>query len=137
MSTKKKNYDSYFKDIEKFYKIKSNYEIKYKKEKDKIMANSNYKTIEEKREKLGKFKAKCNGCKKKVNMIFQNTSDLFSIRCGDQENPCDLNFTVKKLKVVPQYPLIATLKKEIDKKRKDYKGRGVGVSKTNIMNVCQ
>ena len=65
MSTKKKNYDSYFKDIEKFYKIKSDYEHKYKKEKDKIMGNTNYKTMEEKREKLSKFKSKCVGCKKK------------------------------------------------------------------------
>ena len=114
MSTKKKNYDSYFKDIEKFYKIKSDYEHKYKKEKDKIMGNTNYKTMEEKREKLSKFKSKCVGCKKKVNMIFQNTPDFFSITCGDQETPCAMNLKVKKLKVVPQYPLITTLKKEID-----------------------
>ena len=55
MSTKE-NYDSYFKDIEKFYKIKSDCEHKYKKEKDKIMSNTNYKTMEEKR-KLSKFKS--------------------------------------------------------------------------------
>lgn len=115
MSTKKKNYDSYFKDVEKFYKIKGDYENKYKKEKNKIMANTNYKTIEEKREKLKKFKSKCVGCKKKVNMIFQNTKEIMSVRCGDEENPCSLNFTVKKLKVVSQYPLIGALKKEIDK----------------------
>ena len=36
MSTKKKNYDSYFKDVEKFYKIKSDYENKYKKEKNRL-----------------------------------------------------------------------------------------------------
>ena len=114
MSTKKKSYDNYFKDIEKYYKMKSTYEHKHKKEKDKIIANTNYPTMQEKREKLKTFKPKCNGCKKKVGMIFTNTPEILSIKCGDEENPCALQFNVKKLKVVPQYPLIGALKKEIN-----------------------
>ena len=49
--------------------------------------------------------------KKKVNMIFQNTKEIMSVRCGDEENPCALNFTVKKLKSSFTIPTCRCFKK--------------------------
>ena len=119
MAVRKKAQDSYFKDLEKYYKLKSEYELKYEKEKKKIIGNTNYKTIQDKREKLRKLKLPCSQCKRKVGMNFDTTPTHFTCSCGDETQPCDFRINIKKYKVVTQYPLLEALKKDCDKNMLD------------------
>lgn len=115
MAVRKKAQDSYFKDVEKYYKAKSLYESKYEKEKKKIMSSKNYKSIDDKREKLRKIKIPCTHCKRKVGMNFKITNTHFTAMCGDETDPCDFRLNLKKYKVVTQYPLVEALKRDRDK----------------------
>ena len=119
MAVRKKAQDSYFKDVEKYYKAKSLYESKYEKEKNKIMSSKNYKSIDDKREKLKKVKIPCTHCKRKVGMNFQITPTHFTGLCGDESQPCDFRLNIKKYKVVTQYPLLEALKRDRDKNMMD------------------
>tara|TARA_B100001059_G_C17839291_1_gene590793 strand:- start:11512 stop:12300 length:789 start_codon:yes stop_codon:yes gene_type:complete len=119
MAVRKKAQDSYFKDLEKYYKLKSDYELKYQKEKKKILGNTNYKTVQDKREKLQKLKLPCSQCKRKVGMNFETTPTHFTCGCGDETQPCEFRINLKKYKVVTQYPLLEALKKDCDKNMLD------------------
>ena len=119
MAVRKKAQDSYFKDVEKYYKAKSLYESKYEKEKNKIMSSKNYKSIEDKKEKLKKVKIPCTHCKRKVGMKFEITPSHFTAMCGDEAQPCEFRLNIKKYKVVTQYPLLEALKRDRDKNMMD------------------
>jgi len=97
---KKKSADEkYFKFLDKFLKLKAAYEKKAKKYKNGIKKN-NLLTLEEKKEKIKKYKYKCLFCKRNVGTKFINKNGKLSITCGDEKEPCKLNTSATRPKFV-------------------------------------
>ena len=94
-----KNDEKYFKFLDKYLKLKSEKEKKYKKNKKQVIKNDTL-TLEEKREKIKKHKNKCLGCKRNVGNIFFNKDGKLGITCGDKEQPCKLNVSANKPKFI-------------------------------------
>jgi hypothetical protein len=80
-----------------YYKLKNNYELEIKKEKRKIIKNSEL-SWKEKRSEFKKYKPKCINCKRPVGTIFSgiyNTSDEFrelKAICGSFSEPCNFSW---------------------------------------------
>lgn len=76
----------------KYYKYKSRYESKYKKELQKIHSDETL-TLDMKNEKvkqLRESKIKCMNCQKSGGNIFGNESGMLTISCGNVNTPCDV-----------------------------------------------
>ena len=119
MSAQTRSEEIYFRDLEKYYKLRKEYEHKYTREKNKIMANSNYKSIEEKRAKIKQIKVQCPSCKRKVGMLFSNKNNNLQAMCGNRDDPCKLNFNLKRYRIVRHRNLIDALNKECNQNMVD------------------
>jgi len=80
--------------VERYYKMKYEYERKYINYKDSVIKSDLGKI--KKKEKLKKYKQECINCKKKVGTIFSNKNKQLSVRCGDIIKPCELEYIVDK-----------------------------------------
>jgi len=80
--------------IERYYKMKQNYDKKYISYKNTILNSDLAKN--KKKKKIKAYKHSCSNCKRKVGMIFNNKNKKLSIRCGDSINPCELEYVVEK-----------------------------------------
>ena len=119
MSAPKRSEERYFQDLEKYYKLRKEYEHKYTREKNKIMANTNYKSLDEKRNKIKQIKVPCSSCKRKVGMIFSNKNNTLQAMCGNRDDPCKLNFTLNRYRIVRHRNLIDALNNECNKNMVD------------------
>jgi len=80
--------------VERYYKMKYDYERKYLNYKDSVIKSDLVKN--KKKSKIKKYKQQCINCKRKVGTIFSNKNKQFSVRCGDIINPCELEYIVNK-----------------------------------------
>lgn len=81
--------------IDEYYKLKRQYESKYEKAKNKILKDDNL-TVKEKQVRIKQIKPICFNCKKLGGSLFLNDGITLKIICGNKENPCNLDFEVKK-----------------------------------------
>lgn len=80
--------------IDHYYKLKQSYEDKLRKQKFKILRNTNL-SVKEKRLQWMQEKKKCIICKKNGGTIFKNKNNILSAICGSK-NPCKLNININK-----------------------------------------
>jgi len=78
--------------VDKYYKMKKNYEKKYINYKNTIIKSDLAKN--QKKAKIKRYKQQCINCKKKDGTIFSNKNKQLSVRCGDIINPCGLEYIV-------------------------------------------
>jgi hypothetical protein len=99
--------------MDEYYKLKYTYEKKKSSALTKIY-NKEDKTLEKKRFAAKKYVPPCVNCKRKVGSIFSNINKIYSIKCGDIEEPCDLNFSAAKDIIVNLEDIIVSREKHID-----------------------
>jgi hypothetical protein len=105
MSNKKENVErisetkDYLDALNNYYKLKTNYENSYNKEKTNIINNNNL-SLKEKRTEYKNYKPKCINCKRPVGTLFTRSYDekefnrILRAVCGDIQDPCSLNITL-------------------------------------------
>lgn len=81
--------------IDEYYKLKKQYEDRYNKAKNKILRDDDL-TKKEKQVRIKQLKPLCINCKKPGGSLFSNDGKTLKIVCGNKENPCKLDFEVKK-----------------------------------------
>jgi hypothetical protein len=84
---------SYEDALEKYYKLKEKYENKKENVVDKIIKNKE-STLKEKRRKFQRD-MKCVKCGKSGGTIFSNENNTLRAYCGNSEQPCTLDISIK------------------------------------------
>lgn len=102
--------------MEKYYKLKQKYEKKKSSAINKIYSKTN-KTLERKRIDAKKYVPPCINCKRKVGSIFSNNNKIYTIKCGDKDEPCDLDYSATKDTIINLEDIVNTREKYIDKIR--------------------
>ena len=72
----------------------------YNEQKELKMKNllSEKSDISLKKQKYENTSFNCSNCERPVNMIFEQTETKFVVKCGDKNNPCNINNTISKKK---------------------------------------
>ena len=83
------------KSMDKYYKLKSDYEKKYKKTIKNIKDNESL-SIFKKKKLIKAIKPKCVKCKRNVGTIFTNTNRILTAKCGDSVTPCGLDIKIQR-----------------------------------------
>ena len=99
--------------LEIYYKLKSNYEAKLHKSKNKIIKNTNLST-KEKQEYIKKIIPKCINCKRPVGSIFTNENRTLRAICGDTVNPCNLHIELYKSEIIQITDMTTVLKETLE-----------------------
>jgi len=81
--------------INEFYKLKHNYEIKIQDQKDNILKNKKL-TLTDKKNKYRRLTANCVNCARKVGTIFEIKDNRLTAICGDKTRPCKLNINIHR-----------------------------------------
>jgi len=102
--------------MDEYYKLKQKYEKKKASAITKIYNKTN-KTLEKKRMDAKKYVPPCINCKRKVGSIFFNNNNLYTIKCGDKDEPCDLDYSASKDIIIHLEDIIHSREKYIDKIR--------------------
>jgi hypothetical protein len=85
--------------LDKYYKLKTNYETEYDKDKKSLINNTSL-SWKEKRNSFHKLKPKCVNCKRAVGTNFsskynnKNEARILLAICGDKVHPCNLNINL-------------------------------------------
>lgn len=99
--------------MDKYYKLKQKYEKKKSSALTKIYSKTS-KTLEKKRFDAKKYVPPCINCKRKVGSIFFNNNNLYTIKCGDTDEPCDLDYSATKESTVNLEDIVNSREKYID-----------------------
>jgi hypothetical protein len=86
-----------------YYKLKNTYEVKFNKEKQKLIKDKSL-SWREKRSEYKKLKPQCINCKRPVGTIFSikrssnENEDFRELRalCGSLTEPCNLNININR-----------------------------------------
>ena len=78
-----------------YYLLKQSYEEKINTKKLKILRNQTL-SKREKRQKFLIMEKNCIKCNKEGGTIFNTDGTILSARCGNVENPCDLNIKINR-----------------------------------------
>lgn len=81
--------------INEFYKLKHNYEIKIQDQKNNILKNEKL-TLTDKKNKYRRLTANCVNCARKVGTIFEIKDNRLTAICGDKTRPCKLNINIHR-----------------------------------------
>ena len=79
--------------VEKFYKMKHDYEQKRVNYKKEVMSKTDLSKIQ-KKARISSYKNKCINCPRRVGTVFTNKNKQLSARCGDTLKPCNLEYIV-------------------------------------------
>jgi hypothetical protein len=96
-----------------YYKLKEEYEIKYRKKKNRILNNPSLS----KKEKIRQFKQLkqvCSNCGRSGGIIFSDQNNLLSAICGNEQNPCSLNIEIQREPVFSLGSLDSVSKDELN-----------------------
>lgn len=89
------------KSMDKYYKLKADYEKKYMKTIKNIKDNDSLSTP--KKKKLIKaIKPNCVKCKRNVGTIFTNTDRILTAKCGDSVTPCGLDIKIHRGSIITE-----------------------------------
>ena len=108
--------------LKKYYKLKTDYDMKYR-DKKRIIAKSEVLTTKEKRAKIEQIKMKCIGCNKNGGTLFTNKNGILKAVCGNLNNQCDLRIEINRGRYMNLEELI------------DAFSSGVDENKTNIIKL--
>ena len=97
MATKSKQTISFDIAIEKYYKLKNEYDSAIQKNLSKIRANQSLNSAE-KQEKFRALKTKCISCGKSGGTIFKSNNGVLIALCGNVEAPCKLDIQLQRAK---------------------------------------
>jgi hypothetical protein len=78
--------------IEKYYNIKGKYTSKYEGSKSKILKSD--ASLYEKKTRIKKIRRQCINCKRNVGTIFGKKDGILFAKCGDVDNPCNLDIQI-------------------------------------------
>jgi tetratricopeptide (TPR) repeat protein len=110
--------ESYYKDLQDYYKLKSSYDsIKQKKLNE--LAGSYGKDYNIKKLNFAKFKSKCINCKQDGGTLFSETPDLLRAICGNSVKPCKLDLSIKRKKFAHISEQLEVSKHELEKYKKN------------------
>jgi hypothetical protein len=101
--------------IDNYYKLKQKYEKKLLNERKRIFNNNNL-TKKEKKNKLNELK-KCINCGKRGGTIFTNENRILSAKCGNMEEPCNLNIQINRGNYYNVYNLFVKYNKQFSNLR--------------------
>jgi hypothetical protein len=90
-------FQSYYNELEQYYKLKTKYEDIKQKKINELIVNKSL-DFNQKKQTLAKFKPKCVNCKAEGGTIFTETPELLRATCGNSANPCNLDLTIKRKK---------------------------------------
>jgi len=110
--------------MEEYYKLRNQYEKKISSKIKKIY-NDDKLTLDEKRSAAKKFVPQCIKCKRRVKTLFIRENNNYLIKCGNAENPCELNVSIQ----TKQYSLIQDI---IDTLEKDAENARESIIKTKL-----
>ena len=102
--------------MDQYYEFKYKYEKKISSARNKIYNNPEL-SFDKKRASAKKYIPPCINCKRKVGSIFSNINKVYTIKCGDVEEPCDLNFSASKDTVINLGDVVIEREKHIEKLR--------------------
>ena len=118
--------DNYLDQLNKFFKLKKQYNSRIDKLKKPIISNTNL-TNKERQLELKKIQPKCINCNQIGGTIFSLENNKFRAYCGNVVNPCSLNINIERKKKqlinekVDEYiQNIKKLKQEIIKIKLDF-----------------
>ena len=100
--------------INNYYKLKEIYESKINQNKIKIINNPQL-TKKEKEVKFKNIKKLCVNCKKEGGTLFTNKDGLLKVKCGNLDDPCNLDIEIRKGKFRLANDLIIDLLIDINK----------------------
>lgn len=110
--------DSYYKDLQDYYKLKNNYEA-LKQKKINELAGTYGKDYDQKKQTFAKLKLKCINCKQDGGTIFTETSDLLRATCGNSAKPCKLDLAIKRKKFAHISEKLGLEKQDLEKYKKN------------------
>tara|TARA_Y100000389_G_scaffold76400_1_gene73054 strand:+ start:1402 stop:2211 length:810 start_codon:yes stop_codon:yes gene_type:complete len=85
-----------FKDaLSTYYQLKGKYENKINSSVQEIVLNKNL-SKSEKFELFKNLKKKCINCGKPGGMLFGQSQNMLTVKCGNSENPCNLDIQLEK-----------------------------------------
>ena len=99
--------------MDEYYKLKHTYEKKVSSALNKIYSKTD-KSPEKKRATAKKYVPPCINCKRKVGSVFSNDNLKYFIKCGDSEEPCNLNFSASRDIIINLEDIVDTRDKHID-----------------------
>ena len=102
--------DNILSTIEEYYELKNKYEKNFKKLKTKII-NDNNLSKKEKIYKINEFK-KCINCNKNGGTIFTSKNAILKAKCGNIQDPCNLNIVINRGQTYNVYNLYVKYNKE-------------------------
>lgn len=104
--------------LNKYYKLKHDYDLSIKKIVNKITGSTDL-TIKEKQEKFSNFKKRCISCGKSGGTIFKQEGDNLIAECGNTDKPCKLNINLQRAKYNSINSEILKLDKETNNKKSE------------------
>lgn len=111
------NYKKYLEELKIFYKLKKDYTQEKQTIKKSIINLEG--SIESKKKLLAKKPNKCINCKKLGGTIFEETNKILKAKCGNIENPCNLNIEIVKFNPVSLLNEIFSINKSLKKVKKN------------------
>tara|TARA_Y100000389_G_C17466566_1_gene526199 strand:+ start:2541 stop:3341 length:801 start_codon:yes stop_codon:yes gene_type:complete len=103
--------------LNKYYKLKNNYETSIKKSVSKLISSD--LTTKEKQEKFSELKKQCIVCRKSGGTIFIQEGNNLIAKCGHIDSPCKLNINLQRAKYIKISNEIFKLNTEINNKKAD------------------
>ena len=103
--------NSYLERYKEFYSLKNKYDS-YIRNKKQAIINSTLLSKKDKKYKFKHMKKKCVNCNKEGGTIF-TIGDSLIAKCGNKEQPCDLNITFEKKETITSKELSDLLHNEI------------------------
>lgn len=120
------NLNEYEQNLDKFYKLKSEYTMRMDREKMRILSNKEL-SRKEKRLKFNETAVKCINCGRRGGTVFEIKQDQFRVICGNTDSPCSLNINFQRQKrdlvdkkVVEYINILSSLKEQIIRIKLEY-----------------
>jgi hypothetical protein len=110
--------DSYYKDLQDYYKLKNNYDA-IKQKKINELAGTYGKDYDQKKQNFAKLKLKCINCKQDGGTIFTETPELLRATCGNTFSPCKLDLSIERKKFAQISEKLLTTHKNLEKYKKN------------------
>lgn len=85
----------YYDEVGKYYRLKNKYEDSKQKKINELISNKSIDNSQ-KKQTFAKYKPKCINCRADGGTIFTETPVLLRATCGNRNNPCNLDLSIKR-----------------------------------------
>lgn len=107
-----KQKNDYIDSLNKYFRLKQNYDVANHKAKRKIYEEESNKRLA--KQKILAFKPKCIKCKRPVGTIFSLKNNRYTAICGDSKTPCRLNIELFHGNYSNIYYILEIFREDID-----------------------